>query len=326
MFYCSIDCQRSAWAVHKGSCSSFLRGPAGESVEKACSTGPVADLLGSLANSGVLATLNEACWNEGVGVLRYNADGSRSQIHRGSPEEIAYLRSRSSKDPQLAYNLGNRYQNGSGVERDLKKSFDCFLEAAEGGLTEGKYAVACLLSNGVGVAKDDISSKRWMLSAGEGGHAGAQGCLCKYFREGLVGFPKSATEALRWAKLAAAQGNRSGELIMGEIAMDDDDLEGAVPWLERAAAHDSPRAQMLLALAHIYGIGCRVDVARGFALLRKAKLNGANLDKSMEDVLAGFNREVAAGVPIATMQARFEQFKAISPLHPDRGRKKKHSK
>lgn len=111
-----------------------------------------------------------------------------------------------------------------------------------------------------------------MLKAATHGVVNVQGCCAYYYAEGLVGFAKDAAAARRWAEAAAAQGNVTGELIMAELAIDTGDSARAAPWLEFAAQHGSPRAQMLLGLTLFSGIRLSVDVVVGVQWLRKAEV------------------------------------------------------
>ena len=81
------------------------------------------------------------------------------------------------------------------------------------------------------------------------------------------------TEALRWARLSADQGQANGQLLLAEL-LKPQAPEQAFSWLQKAAAQELPEAQYQLAQAYKQGQGTTADPARAETQLRLAAAAG----------------------------------------------------
>lgn len=81
------------------------------------------------------------------------------------------------------------------------------------------------------------------------------------------------TEALRWARLAADQGQANGQLLLAEL-LKPQAPEEAFGWLQKAAAQQLPEAHYQLAQAYQQGQGTAADPGRAESQLRQAAAAG----------------------------------------------------
>jgi len=105
-------------------------------------------------------------------------------------------------NPDAQYHLGMMYNNGLGVKQDPRKAFDWFTKAADSGNPLAAYKVGCYYAGEFQVVPlNREKSLSFKLIAANAGYSYAQtdvGNAC--FEK------KDYDEAIKWWKLAAAQG------------------------------------------------------------------------------------------------------------------------
>lgn len=141
-------------------------------------------------------------------------------------------------DAEAMFDLGLRYQNGDGVERDFSEATKWYLEAAENGHALAQMLIARQYATGEGVDCDLAESARWYREAAENGIAAAQCRLGQYYFDG-IGVEQDYGEAAKWFRLAAendystAQFNLGGCYALG-LGVEKDKAEAA-KWFRMAA-------------------------------------------------------------------------------------------
>ena len=105
-----------------------------------------------------------------------------------------------------SYEIGARYYEGIGVEKDKVEAAKWFLKAAKENHVTAQFRLAICYELGEGVAQDKVELAKWLQRAAEQGHIIAQfrtgGCYEK--GEGVI---QDKAEALKWFQKAANQGN-----------------------------------------------------------------------------------------------------------------------
>ena len=113
--------------------------------------------------------------------------------------------------------LGNLYENGLGVETDLRRAYDeLYLKAAELGSKQGLSNVGIALLIGRGVERNPFEAAKWNRRAAEKGHAQAQFNLGRQYLSG-DGVPQDFQEAIYWISEAAKNGYERAIQIMEQI-------------------------------------------------------------------------------------------------------------
>jgi len=145
-------------------------------------------------------------------------------------------------DVAAQYQIADRYADGKGTARDLKKTAEWLERAAQGGLAPAQYRLAAMYERGQGVDRSLDTARTWYKSAAENGNvkamhnlavsvsgrdgsapdyplaakwygkAAAHGLADSQFNLGILaehglGVPKALGEAYKWYSLAAAQGD-----------------------------------------------------------------------------------------------------------------------
>jgi TPR repeat protein len=123
---------------------------------------------------------------------------------------------------------------------------------------------------GVGIAKDAVEAVKWFRLAAAQGDAAAQENLGWMYYHG-AGVPKDAVEAVKWFRLSAVSGNPDGELSLAMMydvgAGVSEDDVMAVKWYRAAAMQDMPTAQLILGRMYRDGEGVPTDLVTAYAWL-----------------------------------------------------------
>jgi len=113
------------------------------------------------------------------------------------------------EDSNRQFKLAVRYENGTGVKKNLRQAFNWYLRAAKQGNTKAQFSIASLYEKGEGVTLNIPLAIHWYYSAANNGDVNAQVNLGnKYARGNIV--PRNINKAAYWYKLAADQGDISG--------------------------------------------------------------------------------------------------------------------
>ena len=156
-------------------------------------------------------------------------------------------------DPQAQLDVGYRYANGNGVNKDAVKALKWYLKAAEQGQPRAQYLLALMYDTGLGpVEKNKASSLSWLRKSADQGYAKAQFLLGLYYSNGL-GVPKDKTIAFSYYKKAAEQGDAVAQhnlacMLEEGIGVEKNEVE-AYAYFELAAASQQGAAQRLGALS-----------------------------------------------------------------------------
>lgn len=133
------------------------------------------------------------------------------------PQEIApaALREAASAGEAAAlFEIGNRYAQGIGVERDLAAAAQWYEMAAERGLAVAQYRIANMYDKGTGVARDSARARTLYQLAAAQGNAGAMHNLAVLLAMGADGVPDNES-AVRWFQEAADLGVRDSQFNLG---------------------------------------------------------------------------------------------------------------
>jgi len=133
----------------------------------------------------------------------------------------------SAGDARAAYDLGERYADGAGVEQDFHQAMSWFAKAADQGEVSAQWKLALGYLKGIGVRQDDVRAAAWLLRAANHGHIGAQIALSELYFDGR-GVPQDCVRAYAWATIAAQTTSGGKEYLRAMAAqMTPDELKEA---------------------------------------------------------------------------------------------------
>lgn len=200
-----------------------------------------ADLVAALG-AGVLAT-GAAATDFETGLRAYEAGDYAVALEAWAP--LAAM-----GDAEAAFGLGQIFEHGSGVERNVEAAEVWYARAAEAGHAAAAYNLGNLLRSRDGPRFDPVAGAEWWRKAAEAGLTVAQVNLGIAYQWG-DGVAQSATEAFAWYRRAAEAGHPTGAMLLGQAYEagigTPVDLAAAASWYERAAAAGQPGAAERLA-------------------------------------------------------------------------------
>jgi TPR repeat protein len=180
-------------------------------------------------------------------------------------------------DGNAQIKLGEMYQAGFGVPKDLKEAIRWYRLAADQGNANAQFTLGRMYGTGIRVPKDLKEAIRWYRLAADQGNANAQFKLGLMYASG-DGVPKDLKEAIRWYRLAADQGDEYAQYFLGVSYEDGDgvpkDPQEAIRWYRLAADQGNARAQYNLGLMYASGDGVPKDLKEAIRWYRAAADQG----------------------------------------------------
>lgn len=173
--------------------------------------------------------------------------------------------------------LGNLYEAGRCVDRNLGRAFDHYREAAERENGLEAVLVGYMYLHGRGVEQSDAAAQVWFRRAAlrttRWSPEERQRMATHYL--GDRGIPEALRQAFEWVRGiedgdAERQYTLARDLLAGHGMPQD--LDAAFDWLWMAARKDHADAQYALALAHFDGTFGEPDAVAGYFELRAAAL------------------------------------------------------
>lgn len=162
------------------------------------------------------------------------------------------------------FRVGIAYAEGHKVTQNHSEAAKWLNEAAKGGHNEAQYNLASLYANGTGVVKDAKKAVELLTQAAKHGHIASQYLLGRMYvsdRSGELSRsePNSSSVELECIRKLAHEGEAKSQYefgikyATGELVEQND--EGAMQWLHKAAAQGYPQAQNSLGVLYVEGAG-----------------------------------------------------------------------
>ncbi|TDQ31706.1 localization factor PodJL [Phyllobacterium brassicacearum] len=153
----------------------------------------------------------------------------------------------SNGDPKALFEIGDRYMDGRGLERDYAKAAEWYSVAAEQGFAPAQYRLGNFYEKGLGLTRDLAKAKTYYQLAAEQGNASAMHNLAVLFAAGTDGAPDNESAALWFAK-AAELGVKDSQFNLAVLSAKgmgvQQNLEESYKWFALAAnAGDKDAAQ-----------------------------------------------------------------------------------
>lgn len=174
--------------------------------------------------------------------------------------------------------LGDLYEAGIGVKKNLVLAFDWRLKAAEQGSLQAQIKVSAMLQSGEGTPRDEEKAHAWLEHAATEGSAEAQYLLGKTMH-GHPDAVKHRAEARTWLEKAARQGyDKAAHLLsliesIGYAA--EEDWHHRMPELTQLAHDGDAEAQYQLAQRYEHGLaGVHKDMTEALHWYRESARNG----------------------------------------------------
>lgn len=169
---------------------------------------------------------------------------------------------------------------------------------AEAGDAMSQAFWAWLLSEGIGIDRDDAMAFSWAAKSAKAGSAVGQNLLGNFYAGGQ-GVEKDQAEALLWYRAAADQNLPQAQHNIGRIlafAPKFKDPEEALKWWTRAAEQNHQGAQTALGVALQEGLGTTQDLVSAATWFAVAKAEDPEAARRHSEVLSKISAEDRAKV------------------------------
>lgn len=178
------------------------------------------------------------------------------------------------------------------------KGQDKLREAALSGNAAALFEMGARYADGKGVNRDPKLAMRWFEQSAATGHAPSQYRLASLYREGK-GVPKDASLAFQWFDRAAAQGHvlamHNAAVLLAEGVHGTPDYAGAALWFKRAAEHGVKDSQFNVAILFARGLGVAQDMNESFRWFSAAAAQGdQDAAKKRDDIAARMSKDQLA--------------------------------
>lgn len=186
------------------------------------------------------------------------------------------------------YSLGGLYYRGQGVEQDYETAFSLYLKSAEQSFPYADYEVAKMYRDGVGTEKDADKSNSHFKKAFKGfealeknSHDDKLQYRLGWMLQNGIGTQKDIARAKEYFEKSAKMGNVFAEyslakLIMAEENPNQEELNSAIHYLQKAADNENEICKPIRALA-LYALG-------------KIYLEGKHIQKDINKVILYFTK------------------------------------
>ena len=143
--------------------------------------------------------------------------------------ELVLLKDKAEEgDPDAQFELGRRYLQGVGLERNDVMALHWVRAAAQQGYARAEAGLAWMYAVGRGVVRDDAKAFEWYKRAAENGYVVAQRMLGTCYEKG-IGTAVDAERARLWYEKAADQGDEHAAESLKALAQPVQPVQDAYP-------------------------------------------------------------------------------------------------
>lgn len=208
--------------------------------------------------------------------------GDLYQQGSGVPPDYAaamqwYRQAAAKGEPSAANQIGWLYQQGLGVQKDYGEAQRWYRSAADAGSKEAENNIGYLYMRGLGVAQNYGAAMRWWRLSADKGHDAAMYNIGALYENGW-GTAQNYAEAMSWYRRAADKGNRLamnqiGRLLQAGAGVEKDYAE-AMKWYQVASDRGAAVAMTNIGWLYQNGWGVPRDDAVAVQWYRKASEGG----------------------------------------------------
>ena len=258
-------------------------------------------------------------WDKELGVFYDGLDAHdhKGKQTKGQPQSRAEMFAVLDGSIEELLQLGKKYLEGQGSQKDIRKGLECYKKAAEKGSLEAQLALGDRYRQGTEVEKDEQEAFRWYWQAAGQGNVDAQLWLGYAYDYGR-GVEQDYKKAVIWYRKAAEQGEDAAQNNLGclyyygqGVAQD---YHEALKWFQEAAQHGDDTAQNWLGSLYDNGQGVKQDYKEAMKWYQKAAdqgnasaqkhigdlyYNGNGVKQDYEEAMKWYRKAAAQGNAIA---------------------------
>lgn len=173
------------------------------------------------------------------------------------------------------------------LRHEYQRAYNLLLPPAEGGNTFAQTSIGYMLSQGLGVMKNEREAIKWYEKAAAKGDSDAQYNLGSMYERGR-GTKQDYQKAFEWYSKSAEQGNAFAQANLGSLYYNGNgvelDYKKALYWYTESAEQGYSLAQNFLGFMYYNGLGVKKDLDKGYKWILKAAEQG--LEVAQENAYA----------------------------------------
>jgi len=178
-----------------------------------------------------------------------------------------------SGDAASQFDLGDRYIQGQGVEKNVAEGLKWWRKAAEQGFADAQFQLGGRYMLGIGVEKNVDEAIKWIKRAADQGHVEANLSLSlNYYNN------RNYAEAIKIWRILAEKDNPKAEDGLGGCYATgcgvEKDVNEAIKWFRKSASQGSAAGQLELGSAYLNGSGVVKDYVEAYKWLNLASAQG----------------------------------------------------
>lgn len=224
------------------------------------------------------------------------ADFYLDGLNGESYEELAaawYLLAANNDSTYAKYMLSILFQQGIGVDQDLKKSVSWYKQAEKDkNHAKAQLQVAKRYLVPFSIMHNPKEAAIWMEEAAKHKNIEAQNLLADMYLQGR-GVSKSELKALNWYGKSAGMGSAYGQYSLGIMYYNGQgvaqNMQEAYKWLTYAAYQGYAEAQYLLGVMYEQGFGVEKSLAKAYAwwqVIPKGSVVADDFDAKLSNLIA----------------------------------------
>ena len=198
-------------------------------------------------------------------------------------------------DDKAIHELGLRYYDGKGVEKDYNEAYKWFEQSANLGDSESLYQLGYMNVKGFGVEPSYEKAVEYYKKAIELGNVKAMYNLAYIYQYALGGFD-NIEEAIELYKKAANLGDAKSMYQLGNIYFEGDGVKSdyleAFNWFEKSSELGNSDAMYMIANMYENGYGVKMNFGKALEYCKKASNLGNVKAKQNLDKLKKINEHV----------------------------------
>ena len=213
-------------------------------------TGSISDSNGNIIDEYTLELLDETMTIYINPYARKNSEEAPEGLVLESDEENAeyigeLMKRAESGEGEADFELGQKYYHGEGVNQSYKEAFKCYMRSAEQGYLPAMTKLGLMYSRGYGVAHSFSEAAKWYSMAAELDYPEALHNLGVLYCEGR-GVERDMDKAVELWYRASDKGYELSQLNLGIMYLSEDNMTEAVKWLKKSADQGNEEAENML--------------------------------------------------------------------------------
>ena len=184
--------------------------------------------------------------------------------------------------------IGYIYLGQEGGEPNPEQAYYWFNEASKKGDAAGMYNLGSCYRDGFGVEEDAEQAAEWFKKSADLGNVSAMKDLAEYYQEVLVDEKKTKI----WYLKAAESGDAEAQNKIGVIYANEGNDSEAIKWYQKAMEQKNAWATRNYAICLFNGYGCNVNTARAIDMMQEAiSLGLSQAEEDLEIMLKNISDE-----------------------------------